>query len=317
MAVWLSSVGMPGTWTRRAVEARTPLAGATSATTPRSSWVGTAPVPCFASASTPAHTSSTASQTSPTGNHGRPRSASHFITTAAPAMNAPIAMAGRATGTSSSPTSANDRKSTLPVASAQNTFPHGQKAHGVDGARQHGQHRHDGHPPDIGREDRGRIGHAASVAGTDGPPPDRGPGTRGQWLRGATTAHTGTDGRRARGHGAGPETFLRRLEARHPGDRPRSDQSARTSTSSVGAGTCGRVEEKGPTPRTGHGVALRTGRRSREVRLRSALSRRVPWPFAGGVPHRERVADLQGDRRERLPTRAGAPVRSTWPKGRK
>jgi hypothetical protein len=38
-------------------------------------------------------------------------------------MNAPIAMAGRATGTSLSPASANDRKSTLPVASAQKTFP--------------------------------------------------------------------------------------------------------------------------------------------------------------------------------------------------
>nr|WP_246112057.1 hypothetical protein [Streptomyces hawaiiensis] len=38
-------------------------------------------------------------------------------------MNAAIAVAGRATGTSPSPASANDKKSTLPVASAQNTFP--------------------------------------------------------------------------------------------------------------------------------------------------------------------------------------------------
>ncbi|MDK1348186.1 hypothetical protein QNO09_33910 [Streptomyces sp. 378] len=124
MAVWLSSVGMPGTWTRGAVDARTPMAGATSATALRSS-SATAPVPCSARASAPADASSTASQAGPTGNQGRPRSASHVRTappTAAPTTKAPIAAAGRATGTAPSPARAKDGKSTLPVASAQNTF---------------------------------------------------------------------------------------------------------------------------------------------------------------------------------------------------
>ncbi|GAA2605686.1 hypothetical protein GCM10010304_64670 [Streptomyces roseoviolaceus] len=79
---------------------------------------------------------------------------------AAPAMNAPIAVAGRATVTG-------QREGKEEHAAGRQRaehLPHRQKADGVDRTGRHGEDGHDGHPPGIGREGWRRVGHSASVS---------------------------------------------------------------------------------------------------------------------------------------------------------